>query len=99
MAAAAEMMKDNPMLKGLAQGNPELAEMLSDTTKMQEQMAQAAQMLTSSEGQAAMGEMQNAMRDFFNDPAKIEEMKEVMENPEKLSAAMEQLSSALGGLS
>ena len=76
------LMKDNPMLQGLAQGNPEIAELINDPTKMQQQMTQMAQLFSSNEGKAAIGEVQDAMREFLTDPAKMREgIEAIKSNP------------------
>jgi len=78
---------NNPMLKGLADANPEVAEMLSDPEKMKEQMAQMMKMFATPEGQ----EMANTM---------MSEMQSVLTDPEKLKSGLEQLTNnpALAGI-
>ena len=81
-----EMMRNNPMLSGLADANPEVAEMLNNPEKMKEQMAQVAQLMGSSEGQNMMANM-------------VQQMQEVMTDPEKLKEGLEQFATnpALAG--
>ena len=80
-------MENNPLLKQMAAGNPELAEMMSNPEKMQEQLAQVGKMMASPEGQDMMKNM-------------MSQMTEVMSDPEKLKAGLEQFATnpALAGL-
>lgn len=78
---------NNPMMKAMADANPELAKMMSDPEALQEQMGKMMQMMSSPEGQEMT---QNMMK----------EMQSVMTDPDKLKAGLEQLSTnpALKGL-
>jgi len=80
-------MENNPMLKAMAQANPEMAKMFSDPEALKGQMEQVAKLMGSPEGQDMAANM-------------MKEMQNVMTDPEKLKAGLEQLSSnpALQGL-
>jgi len=88
----ASMMKNidfenNPMMKAMAQANPEMAKMLSDPEALQEQVAKMTEMMSSPEGQELAGNM-------------VKEMQNIMTDPEKLKQGLQQLTSnpALKGL-
>ena len=79
--------ENNPLLKGLAEANPEIAKVLQDPEALQGQMAQMAELMSSEEGQNMA---KNMMQQFAD----------VMTDPEKLKSGLEQLSTnpALKGL-
>ena len=80
-------MENNPMLKAMADSNPELAKLMSDPEAMKEQMAQVGKVMASEEGQQMAKKM-------------MEEVQSVLTNPEKLQEGLQQLTSnpALKGL-
>jgi hypothetical protein len=80
-------LENNPMLKAMAEANPEMAKMLSDPEALKGQMEQVANLMSSPEGQGMAAKM-------------MQEMQSVMTDPEKLKAGLEQLGSnpALKGL-
>jgi len=82
-----DALMNNPMLKGLMDSNPEIAKMMSDPEALQQQMAQMAQMMQSEEGQGMAKKM-------------MQEMQEVLTDPDKLQAGLQQLTDnpALKGL-
>jgi len=82
-----DALMNNPMLKGLMDSNPEIAKMMSDPEALQQQMAQMAEMMQSEEGQGMAKKM-------------MQEMQEVLTDPDKLQAGLQQLTDnpALKGL-
>ena len=53
---------NNPLLKGIADANPELAKLMSDPSAMKEQMAQMAKLMQSGEGQEFAQKMMSEMQ-------------------------------------
>ena len=75
-------MQDNPMLKGLADANPELAEMMSNPEKMAEQMKKVGELMSSEEGQETMGKMMREMTSVLTDPEKLQQgLEQLTTNP------------------
>lgn len=87
-------LAENPMLKGLADANPELAEMLNNPEMMKEKMAEMAQMFSSEEGQGMAAKMMEEMQSVMTDPDKLQAgLQQLMDNP-----ALKGLADAMPGL-
>lgn len=80
-------LSNNPMLQGLAESNPEIAQMLSNPDALKEQMGQMMKMFSSPEGQAMAKNL-------------MSEMQSVLTDKDKLKSGLEQLGSnpALRGI-
>ncbi len=86
---------NNPMLKGLANANPELAQMLSDPEMMKEKIAEVAQLLNTEEGKGMASKMMEEMQSVMTDPDKLQQgLQQLVENP-----ALKGFADAVPGLS
>ena len=75
-------LMNNPMLKGLASANPELAEMLSNPELMKEKIAEVSQMLNSEEGMNMASKMMEEMQSVMTDPDKLQQaLQQIVDNP------------------
>lgn len=75
-------LMNNPMLKGLASANPELAEMLSNAELMKEKIAEVSQMLNSEEGMNMASKMMEEMQSVMTDPDKLQQaLQQIVDNP------------------
>jgi hypothetical protein len=75
-------LENNPMLQGLANANPELAQLLSNPEALQEQMAKMAEMMQSGEGQELAQKMMSEMQSVLTDPEKLREgLEQLNTNP------------------
>lgn len=87
-------LENNPMLKGLAAANPELAKLMSDPEAMKAQMEQMAELMTSPEGQDMAQKMMKEMQSVLTDPEKLTQgLQQLSENP-----ALKGLAEAVPGL-
>lgn len=87
-------LADNPLLKGLAESNPEVKEMLSNPEKMKDKMAEAMQMMQSEEGQGMAKKMMEQMSEVLTDPEKLQEgLQQLATNP-----ALKGLADSIPGL-
>ena len=76
-------LMNNPMLKGLASANPELAEMLSNPELMKEKIAEVSQMLTSEDGM-------NMLASKMTDQDKLQQaLQQIVDNPALKEFAIE----------
>eukprot|EP00965_Chrysotila_dentata_P215925 6189073-Pleurochrysis_carterae.AAC.2 len=77
-----KMMAGNPMLKGLAEANPEIAQMMSDPEMLKSKMEEVANLLNSEEGRSQVEEVANTMKSFLTDPEKMKAgLEELKNNP------------------
>ena len=83
-------LMNNPMLKGLASANPELAEMLSNPELMKEKIAEVSQMLTSEDGMNMASKMMEEMQSVMTDPDKLQQaLQQIVDNPALKEFAIE----------
>mmetsp|Transcript_43219 Transcript_43219/g.113517 ORF Transcript_43219/g.113517 Transcript_43219/m.113517 type:complete len:271 (+) Transcript_43219:58-870(+) len=87
-------LANNPMLKGLADANPEIAEMMNNPEVMKEKMAEMQQLFASEEGQNMAAKMMEEMQSVLTDPEKLQQgLQQLAENP-----ALKGLADAVPGL-
>jgi len=76
-------LADNPMLKNLMDSSPELAQLMSDPEALQAQMGQMAKLMNSDEGRAMGAKMMQDMQEVLTDPEKLQAgLQQLTENPE-----------------
>lgn len=85
---------NNPLLKGMAEANPELKELLRNPEALKGQMEQMAQLMQSGEGQEFAKKMMTEMQSVLTDPEKLKEgLAQLSSNP-----ALKGLADAVPGL-
>jgi len=87
-------LAENPMLKSMAAASPELAGILNNPELMKEKMQEVAKMMNSEEGQGMAQKMMEEMGNVLSDPEKLQQgLEQLKDNP-----ALKGLASAVPGL-
>mmetsp|Transcript_70143 Transcript_70143/g.116512 ORF Transcript_70143/g.116512 Transcript_70143/m.116512 type:complete len:271 (-) Transcript_70143:509-1321(-) len=91
-------MLQNPLLQGLSEANPEVAEMLSDPEKLKGKMEEVATLLSTDEGKETMSNMASMMQSVLSDPEKMRQgLEQFASNPmfSSMADAMPELKEVL----
>jgi len=73
-------MLQSPIMQKMMAANPEMAEMLSNPELMQEKMKEVTDLMSSEEGQDAMGKVMSEMKSVLTDPEKLKQGLEMFKN-------------------
>merc|ERR1719424_1012110 len=95
MRAGLEQFASNPLLKGVADAVPELAEVLNNPALMEESIAQAQKMFSG--GGAGMGLDGAKMQEMMQMLQQPNALKDMMANPELMQESMKQAQAMFGG--
>lgn len=95
MRQGLEQFASNPMLKGMADAVPELAEVLNNPALMEESIAQAQKMFSG--GAGGMGLDGAKMQEMMQMLQQPNALKDMMANPELMQESMKQAQAMFGG--
>ena len=95
MRQGLEQFASNPLLKGMADAVPELAEVLNNPALMEESIAQAQKMFSG--GAGGMGLDGAKMQEMMQMLQQPNALKDMMANPELMQESMKQAQAMFGG--